>query len=372
MQDNERDSPALSPQPMAIPSSLELLGHRDQPDHEPLTSRLKAARAVVRTAFTDARRDVKADGPVVAAWIFLFIWFSALISFFVVLVLVNIDIFRAAFVDCRPDGTFSTSQNNWSWWTPSGFFQITLSQGTLSFTQAKVIDIVWDVVSIPPKLSLSMSNRAAFQVAGRLGQALFAFVAWRIFGDYVTTSMDEVPVTYATFWLIFLFREPSYKSIYCLTRDFRLHRVLKSRVALVFIIFTMLFVLAFPTILSAMTGYQAAVQALVATYDGSLARRTSFREILYLVNDGDRVPQLNLTAGYVVTTEDTNWAPTVELCTALGDHEVVATCRLHVGLSDCTLKRKRTLWALANGNQMPRRMAFLDLATRIQPSMGSH
>jgi hypothetical protein len=47
---------------------------------------------------------------------------------------------------CRPDGSFSLVPD-YRYWQVSGFFQITLSFGFLTFTPVKVIDIVWDVVS---------------------------------------------------------------------------------------------------------------------------------------------------------------------------------------------------------------------------------
>lgn len=46
---------------------------------------------------------------------------------------------------CAPDGSFSLDPTNP--WNPDWTFQIVLAFGSLSFTQAKVIDIVWDIVS---------------------------------------------------------------------------------------------------------------------------------------------------------------------------------------------------------------------------------
>jgi hypothetical protein len=47
---------------------------------------------------------------------------------------------------CPPDGYFDL-YGGFGYWQISGFFQITLPFGSLDFTQAKVIDIIWDVVS---------------------------------------------------------------------------------------------------------------------------------------------------------------------------------------------------------------------------------
>lgn len=48
---------------------------------------------------------------------------------------------------CRPDDSFSPFTDDFNWWASDGFFQITWASGSLTFTQAKVIDIAWDVVS---------------------------------------------------------------------------------------------------------------------------------------------------------------------------------------------------------------------------------
>ena len=47
---------------------------------------------------------------------------------------------------CQPDSTFR-DDDDYSNWDLSGLFQINLRFGSLSFTQAKVVDVAWDVVS---------------------------------------------------------------------------------------------------------------------------------------------------------------------------------------------------------------------------------
>jgi hypothetical protein len=48
---------------------------------------------------------------------------------------------------CQPDGSFQLRPETFRYWSRSGFFQITLAFGNLSFTNAKIIDVAWDVVS---------------------------------------------------------------------------------------------------------------------------------------------------------------------------------------------------------------------------------
>jgi hypothetical protein len=45
---------------------------------------------------------------------------------------------------CQTYGLFNTDDNNL--WGLSGFFQINLSFGPLTFTQAKLIDVAWEIV----------------------------------------------------------------------------------------------------------------------------------------------------------------------------------------------------------------------------------
>lgn len=57
---------------------------------------------------------------------------------------------------CLPDGRFSTDPSTYDPWSRPGFFEITLGHGELSYTQAKVIDIAWDVVGYPKSLLIDM------------------------------------------------------------------------------------------------------------------------------------------------------------------------------------------------------------------------
>lgn len=47
---------------------------------------------------------------------------------------------------CEPNGNFNTGLEPVSAWSPSAAFQITLGFGSMSFSTAKFIDIIWDVV----------------------------------------------------------------------------------------------------------------------------------------------------------------------------------------------------------------------------------
>ncbi|OLN86906.1 hypothetical protein CCHL11_04617 [Colletotrichum chlorophyti] len=181
---------------------------------------------------------------------------------------------------CPPDGKFDPYDDWYDVWVASGFFQITLAWGTFSFANAKFIDVAWDVVF------------------ARGGQALIAWVSWRVVADYVTTSIQVSPITYDSFWAIFLQDQPSFFSTYHLIRDFARSRGLQSRSVMVISISVAIFTLLFPTLGSAMTGYVANNEAFVKGYDGELVPFSEFQLVQYVVHDGWRV---NLTGDFLVT-----------------------------------------------------------------------
>jgi hypothetical protein len=79
-------------------------------------------------------------------------------------------------------------------------------------------------------------------------------------------------------------------SIIRLVRDFGFRRGLHSKVAMVFMIATMAFILAFPTFASAMTGYSANVSSFVTTggTEGTIPFNT-LKPIYYVIHDGERI-----------------------------------------------------------------------------------
>jgi hypothetical protein len=80
------------------------------------------------------------------AWFFLFCLFGGLVS---VLVLTPLIGSGNSSPGCSPDGTFSITRD-YDIWRPSNLFEVTLRLGKYSFGAVKIIDVVWDVVSIMP------------------------------------------------------------------------------------------------------------------------------------------------------------------------------------------------------------------------------
>jgi hypothetical protein len=109
--------------------------------------------------------------------------------------------------------------------------------------------------------------------------------------------MEVVPIKYKTFSIIFLQNEPSVTSLYHIIRDFLFARDRISKTAMTFIVTSMTFVIAFPTLASAMTGYNGINKAYVPDEYGNFIPFSDFVEVLYVIQDGWRV---NFTGEYPI------------------------------------------------------------------------
>jgi len=104
----------------------------------------------VRTAFRDLKRDLKSTQWLRGfGWFFGFIWISGLFFTLSLVAIGEVWPPDADFKACQADGSFRLIPRTYSMWSSSGFFQVTLGVGHLTFAEAKAIDIIWDVVSWP-------------------------------------------------------------------------------------------------------------------------------------------------------------------------------------------------------------------------------
>lgn len=110
----------------------------------PKTSRFLA---LWREGHRQAAKDFRARWQRCGMWCLVIIWFLVLILSLIALILINTDFTGAN--ACLPDGSFSVEPSTYRYSSRSGFFEITLAFGTMTFTQAKVLDVSWDIVSHP-------------------------------------------------------------------------------------------------------------------------------------------------------------------------------------------------------------------------------
>lgn len=110
--------------------------------------------------------------------------------------------------------------------------------------------------------------------------------------------MHAGSVTYNSFFAIFIESEASLRSTYRITRDFATRRALRSRLAMVCIVAVMAFVLAWPVLASAMSGYTPALRPFVLDIEDNLLSYTAFEPMAYVIHDGWR---LNQTGDFLVS-----------------------------------------------------------------------
>jgi hypothetical protein len=115
-----------------------------------------------RTAHHQAWDDLKTRGKSGAFWVLYSFFLIGLIFAFTLLAIMSslrgmsglefsytilAPVSTGQDTACQADGNFYTNPNDFNYWHTLGFFQITLGFGNFSFTTAKVIDVMWDVVS---------------------------------------------------------------------------------------------------------------------------------------------------------------------------------------------------------------------------------
>lgn len=98
-----------------------------------------------REGHREARIDLSANWRRDLKCFLVFVWFACLSSSFGILYAIFMSGEYFNDTACQPDGSFELDPEKFRYWK-SGFFQISLGFGNLSFTKAKAIDIIWDVV----------------------------------------------------------------------------------------------------------------------------------------------------------------------------------------------------------------------------------
>lgn len=120
-----------------------------------------------------------------------------------------------------------------------------------------------------------------------------AIISWREFARYLTVCMETEPVTYRVFRTVFIESDVSVFSTYQTIKSLISQRRLRSKTAMVFMAATMVFILAFPTLMSAMSGYDANVGSRILDRDDNLIPFSNYSRAIYKIHDGSRINQTN-------------------------------------------------------------------------------
>lgn len=204
---------------------------------------------------------------VLVGWLYLFVWIAANLSS-------DGGYEKYYHGGCSPAGDFLPPYGGgFNPWDVSAMFQITAGYGSLSFSTAKFIDVTWDVV------------------VGRGGQGFLAWISYLVFSKSLIRFMENSPVSYGTFEAL-TFNTASLSTILRLGKNYYTNATVRAKFAIFWIIVASIWVAAFPTFASAMSGYSPNIEAFIADSDGSLVRWQDFKYVYYIIHDGWRLPDL--------------------------------------------------------------------------------
>lgn len=204
---------------------------------------------------------------------------------------------------CYPNGLWKEAPGaTWRIMDSSYFFTPNLSFGAMTFTQVKVIDITWDLL------------------VGRGGQMLLAWVNYRVFNEWLVYHMERWPTSYKMYTSL-AFQTTTLGTLGVLGKEWLAYgdrswtRFFRWLALLAMLIGT-LYVLAFPTLMAAMTGYITTYEPYVEDESGNLVAWTEVQEVEYVVQDSGRLGE-----GYpqqlVSVRRDVELADAILNCTSL-------------------------------------------------------
>ncbi|KAF1927751.1 uncharacterized protein M421DRAFT_64569 [Didymella exigua CBS 183.55] len=174
---------------------------------------------------------------------------------------------------CYPNGLWKEAAGaTWRIMDSTYFFTPNLSFGNMTFTHVKVIDVAWDLL------------------VGRGGQMGLAWVNWVVFNEWLVFHLERWGTSYKMYSTVAL-QTTSWTMMGVMAKEFlcfgerswaRFFRWL----AMASMLISTLYVLAFPTLMAAMTGYITTYEPYVEDYNRDLKEWSKVDEIVRTVQDG--------------------------------------------------------------------------------------
>ncbi|KAF2793173.1 hypothetical protein K505DRAFT_277444 [Melanomma pulvis-pyrius CBS 109.77] len=194
--------------------------------------------------------------------------------------------------DCYPNGLWKELPDaTWRIMDSSYFFTPNLSFGSMTFNQVKVIDIAWDLL------------------VGRGGQLLLAWVNYRVFNEWLYFHM-EVHLTSYKMYTTLAFSTTSLATLGVLGKEFLAFgkgtwRRFFRWLGVLCMLLSTLYVISFPTLMAAMTGYITTSEAYIEDLDHNLIEWNKMQDIYVMgvVEDYERIG--NYSKPLVATMSDT-------------------------------------------------------------------
>lgn len=136
----------------------------------------------------------------------------------------------------------------WSNW--AALFQVNIRSGNVSFTAAKIIDMVWDTI------------------VGRGGQLLLAWISYRVYAAVMMHLAEREAVDFSLFLTTMLYGH-SVWTFWHATKSIFSNLSRRAIWMSLWMMASMIYVLVFPTLLSASTSYVAASRPAALLVDNS-------------------------------------------------------------------------------------------------------
>lgn len=202
--------------------------------------------------------------------------------------------------DCYPNGLWKFSPGaTWEIMDSSYFFTPNLSFGSMSFTQVKVIDIAWDLI------------------IGRGGQLALALVNYRVFNEWLVYHMEHHFTSYKLYAAV-AFETTTLSTLGVLAKEWLAFGSAKSIwkrilrwLALLSMLLSTLYVLSFPTLMGAMTGYIATSEPYVQNLEQNLIAFNKVDSVVYVITDAQRI---NYEKDLVVGSRDLRLVSAIQDC----------------------------------------------------------
>jgi hypothetical protein len=201
---------------------------------------------------------------------------------------------------CYPNGLWKEAAGaTWRIMDSTYFFTPNLSFGNMTFTQVKVTDIAWDLL------------------VGRGGQMGLAWVNWVVLNEWLVFHLERWSTSYKMY-STFALQTTSWTMLGVAAKEFlcfgekswaRLFRWL----AMASILISTLYVLAFPTLMAAMTGYITTYVPYVEDSNHDLIEWSNVDEIVRTVVHGGTAIGFEQDS-FFVTVKDAELVQTIDHC----------------------------------------------------------
>ncbi|KAF5852028.1 hypothetical protein GGP41_000789 [Bipolaris sorokiniana] len=242
-------------------------------------------------------REIWSSSP----WKVILVALAALLAFAIIVVLAAAaEMASQSYImgrDCYPNGLWKEKPGaTWRIMDSSYFFTPNLSFGAFTFTQVKVIDVAWDVI------------------VGRGGQLLLGWVNYRVFNEWLVYHMEMHSTSYKLYAAV-AFETTTMGTLGVLAKEFlafgkRTRRRFFRWLAILSMLLSTLYVLSFPTLMAAMTGYITTYELYVENRDHNLIEWGKVRRVTNIIQDADR---LGYEKPLIITETDTELRNAVKL-----------------------------------------------------------